>query len=161
MRKAFVSAACAAVAAAVLLLPGVAGGGTTALAANGSQTSVQLAPGAQWSNNGFQVIVEVTYQCDGGFGGLNVNVAQSTAMGPTEGFGGTQVVCDGKPQKAAVSVSPQPIPQTWCNETGCWTVWVPGPPFRLGNAQATVTLWGPPSGSAPQMASDTRAIKIR
>lgn len=107
--------------AASVLAVALPGSGTAAAT---SQLSIET--NAQWMGFG-GIEVQLHVRCDGGFGGVNVQVSQGPPENtfPTQGFGGNQVFCDGQQHQVGVAVGNQ------------------GPPFDIGKAFAFATLCTP------------------
>jgi hypothetical protein len=75
---------------------------SSAAAPNSSQLSIET--NAQWQPG--SVSLQLHVRCDGGFGGVNVQVSQSPPENqfPQQGFGMTGVLCDGQQHQAAIHV---------------------------------------------------------
>jgi len=109
-------------------------------AAAPAQRHVSIETNAQWGHNFVGVDVQLHVSCDGGFSGfVDVQVSQSPPENqfPTQGGGGTNVLCDGQQHQVGVTVN--------------------GGGFDIGKAFAFAQLFTP---GAPFPATASKTINI-
>lgn len=112
-------------------------------AATSTSSSISIQPKAQYDDAGIFIHVGMWVRCSGGLGVVQVQVDQYPPHTTTEthGFGGEDVVCDGRTHEAGVTIT--------------------GVRYDAGPAKATATLIPPVGGSKSVTTSKWITITVQ